>query len=97
MPKPRRRKLEIQVGDLVIVEWRDAVADLEWMARDRVEELKPIIRSIGWVQKASQDSIIIAGDIGSGDSESNRRMEVPLGMVQQVMLLHRQKKSKTSK
>lgn len=96
MPK-RRRKQQVQVGDLVIVEWRDAVADLEWKARKDIEELKPIIRSIGWVQQTSPDSIIIAADLGTGDSESNRRMEVPLGMVQQVMLLHRQKQTKASK
>lgn len=92
----RRKSREVRVGDLVIIEWRDAIAEVNWVARENVEELKPIVHSIGWVQKTGNDSLIIAADIGTGDNESNRRMEVPLGIVQRVMVIHRHGKTKLS-
>lgn len=97
--KARPKKGAVEVGDLVIIEWRDAIADVNWVARESVSELKPIIHSIGWVQRCSEESITIAADIGTaGDNESNRRMEVPSGMIQRVMVIHRKDgKAKLSK
>lgn len=96
MPR-HRRKPELRIGDLVIVEWRDAATDSGWMEREKIEDLKPIVYSIGWVQRATKEAVTLGADIGNSDSECNRRLEVPSGMVQRVMLLSRPKKLKTSK
>lgn len=76
--------------DFVFIIWRDAEARAEWAPDDN--DPAPLIFTGGWVlqrpNKKNHRRWLLAGDIGedAGDPESdkNRQMKVPQGMILQV-------------
>jgi len=73
----RRRKYPFP---LVEVNWKDAQTSHGWEHSDEVELDIPIVTTIGFLIKESEDALMIASSVGT-DKHTNARMLIPKGMV----------------
>lgn len=64
----------------VIVKWLDAQTDLGWKDPDEGKTPNPMVFSVGWMIEETKDAIVLAADIGP-DMSTNRRLEIPRGML----------------
>jgi hypothetical protein len=82
--KTRTRSVKVKEGDLVMVTWMDACADIGWEDH-RGAKLKPAhCRSIGWVGKSDSDYLVVYADRAHDneqDHDSNRRLAIPAGWI----------------
>ncbi len=80
------RKVHVRQGDLVIVTWMDACADIGWDDH-REQRLAPAhCRSVGWVgaTKDPKAYLILYADRAhdeKNDHDSNRRIAIPSGWI----------------
>lgn len=80
------KSVQVAEGELVIVTWMDACADVGW-ADHRSAALKPAhCRSVGWVGKAADPKtmLILYADRAHDnqeDHDSNRRIAIPAGWI----------------
>jgi hypothetical protein len=67
-----------------LITWRDAGGDadkdLSWAAADTVEDENPIIKSVGWVVKETDNNVTIAMDLAD-DGMTHTRSRIPKGMI----------------
>lgn len=66
-----------------LVTWRDAGGssdDHTWMETDEVSDDNPIIRSVGWVVKETENNLTLAMDLAEDDT-TNGRSRIPKGMI----------------
>ena len=67
---------------LVLIEWYDAIAHAPgWLDARLVKSDLPTVQSVGWMIRRTKRSIILVADTGKADSDTNRRIEIPTGMV----------------
>lgn len=84
--KKLTKSVQVAEGELVIVTWMDACADVGW-ADHRSAALKPAhCRSVGWVGKAAdpETMLILYADRAHDnqeDHDSNRRIAIPAGWI----------------
>lgn len=82
----KTRSVQVAEGDLVIVTWMDACADVGWTDH-RAASLQPAhCRSVGWVAKAKDPKtmLILYADRAHDnqeDHDSNRRIAIPAGWI----------------
>lgn len=65
------------------ITWRDAGGsedDSTWMAADDVDDTNPIIISVGWVVKETDNNVTIAMDRADDDT-THTRSRIPKGMI----------------
>lgn len=78
--------MQVKEGELVIVTWMDACADVGW-ADHRSAALKAAhCRSVGWVGRSPDPAttLILYADRAHDDQEdhdSNRRIAIPAGWI----------------
>ena len=66
---------------LELIEWRDAGGEGGgWLHPNDVDDENPIIRSIGWVVKETQNNVTLAMDLAD-DGDTNTRGRIPKGMI----------------
>lgn len=59
--------MNITMGDLVVVRWRDAVAESAWTDINVIrKESTPLVKSVGWFISQDKDCVRILSSI-SGD------------------------------
>lgn len=64
-----------------LITWRDAGGETAgWMASEDIDDINPIIRSVGWVVKETDANITLAMDLAD-DGDTNQRGRIPKGMV----------------
>ena len=87
--KTTTKSVQVAEGELVLVTWMDACADVGW-ADHRAASLKPAhCRSVGWVGKAADpDSMLILyadrAHEDKDDHDSNRRIAIPTGWITSI-------------
>jgi len=66
---------------LEIVTWKDAGGEQDgWKEDSDVDDENPIIRSVGWVVKETDNNITLAMDMAE-DGYTHTRGRIPKGMV----------------
>lgn len=80
----------------VIVKWLDAQADLGWKDAGEEKTPNPHVFSVGWIVESTKDAIVLAADIGP-DASTNRRLEVPRGMLRGIEDLTTKRRAKVAK
>ena len=81
--------VKVEEGELVIVTWYDACADVGWTDH-RSAALKPAhCRSVGWCGRAADPKtmIILYADRAhedKDDHDSNRRIAIPTGWITSI-------------
>lgn len=64
-----------------LITWRDAGGEQEgWQAPEDVDDVNPIIQSIGWVVKETDNNVTLAMDL-SDDGDTHTRGRIPKGMI----------------
>lgn len=67
-----------------LITWRDAGGDadkdLSWQSADDVDDENPIIQSVGWVVKETDNNVTIAMDLAD-DGMTHTRSRIPKGMI----------------
>lgn len=90
MPKKsaRTRLPSPKIGSFLVIAWRDAITDDGWTRTSELKEHVPIVLSCGWLVKKSSGALTLGADIDAGTAsgvdiggDSNRRVEVPRGMI----------------
>ena len=67
---------------LELVIWRDAGGEEGgWLAADEVDDENPIIHSVGWVVKETENNVTLAMDHSPSDSTTHTRGRIPKGMI----------------
>jgi hypothetical protein len=82
-----KRVRKVKPGDLVYVQWYDAVEDgTGWEDVTKCELVPHYCLSVGFVIRADKKAIVLAGTIGAHDGvkESIQRLAIPLGWVEEV-------------
>lgn len=67
-----------------LITWRDAGGSEEddtWAEPHEVEEYNPIITSVGWVVKETENNVTLAMDYFVEDNQTNTRSRIPVGMI----------------
>jgi hypothetical protein len=66
---------------LELVTWRDAGGeDSGWKSPSDIGDDNPIITSVGWVVKETDNNLTLAMDLAD-DGETNGRSRIPKGMI----------------
>lgn len=64
-----------------LITWRDAGGEQEgWKSPDDIDDENPIIRSVGWVCKETDNNITLAMD-WADDGDTHTRGRIPKGMI----------------
>jgi hypothetical protein len=65
-----------------IITWRDAGGEVDdgWKAVDDVDDINPIIQSVGWVVKETANNVTLAMDLAD-DGDTHTRGRIPKGMI----------------
>jgi len=67
--------------NIELITWRDAGGEQEgWQAPEDVDDVNPIIKSIGWVVKETENNVTLAMDL-SDDGDTHTRGRIPKGMI----------------
>ncbi len=78
-------KLEDAPYDIVAVVWDDAEVDSGW---DKVGEPKESLAlTVGFLIKKTRKHLVIAGSITSGEYNTNQRIQIPRGMVKELIVI----------
>ena len=64
-----------------LVTWRDAGGEQEgWQDPSDIDDANPIITSVGWVVKETDNNLTLAMDIAD-DGDTHTRGRIPKGMI----------------
>jgi hypothetical protein len=64
-----------------LITWRDAGGEQEgWQAPEDVDDENPIISSVGWVVKETDNNVTLAMD-WADDGDTHTRGRIPKGMI----------------
>jgi hypothetical protein len=64
-----------------LITWRDAGGEQDgWQAPEDIEDTNPIIQSVGWVVKETENNVTLAMDL-SDDGDTHTRSRIPKGMI----------------
>lgn len=64
-----------------LITWRDAGGEQDgWLDTADIDDANPIIQSVGWVVKETDNNITLAMDL-SDDGDTHTRGRIPKGMV----------------
>lgn len=70
--------------NMELIVWRDAGGDadkdLSWADAVDVSDENPIIKSVGWVVKETENNVTIAMDLADDDM-THTRSRIPKGMI----------------
>lgn len=72
-----------------LITWRDAGGsedDLQWASAEDVDDENPIITSVGWVVKETDNNVTIAMDMAD-DGTTHTRSRIPKGMIVQRVII----------
>ena len=65
-----------------LITWRDAGGEQDgWLKPDAVVDENPIIKSIGWVVKETENNVTLAMDLCIDDGTTHSRGRIPKGMI----------------
>lgn len=68
-----------------LITWRDAGGDankdLSWADAKDIDDDNPIITSVGWIVKETENNITIAMDFCGADDMTHTRSRIPKGMI----------------
>lgn len=70
--------------NIELITWRDAGGsdkDDTWAEEHEIEEYNPIITSVGWVVKETENNVTLAMDFFAEDNQTNTRSRIPKGMI----------------
>jgi len=67
---------------LVEVKWLDAQTSHGWEDKDEIDSEVPVVTTIGFLLKETEDSVVIASTIGQ-DKTHNSRILIPIGMIKE--------------
>lgn len=71
---------------LVEVNWLDAQTSHGWEDKDEIDSEVPVVTTIGFLLKETEDSVVIASTIGQ-DKTHNSRILIPIGMIKEKRIL----------
>lgn len=71
---------------LVEVKWLDAQTSHGWEDKDEIDSEVPVVTTIGFLLKETEDSVVIASTIGQ-DKTHNSRILIPIGMIKEKRIL----------
>jgi hypothetical protein len=64
-----------------LVTWRDAGGEEQgWLAADDINDDNPIIQSVGWVVKETDNNLTLCMD-WADDGDTHTRGRIPKGMI----------------
>jgi hypothetical protein len=64
-----------------LITWRDAGGEQGgWQSPEEVDDVNPIIQSVGWVVKETDNNVTLAMDL-SDDGDTHTRGRIPKGMI----------------
>jgi hypothetical protein len=64
-----------------VVKWHDAGGDQDgWKPTEDVDDINPVITSVGWVVKETERNVTLAMD-WADDGDTNTRGRIPKGMI----------------
>lgn len=64
-----------------LITWRDAGGEQEgWQAPEDLDDENPIIQSVGWVVKETDNNVTLAMD-WADDGDTHTRGRIPKGMI----------------
>jgi hypothetical protein len=64
-----------------LIIWRDAGGEQDgWMDPDDLDDVNPIISSVGWVVKETENNVTLAMDYAD-DGDTHTRGRIPKGMI----------------
>lgn len=64
-----------------LIVWRDAGGEQDgWQAAEDVDDENPIITSVGWVVKETDNNVTLAMDCAD-DGDTHTRGRIPKGMI----------------
>lgn len=68
-----------------LITWRDAGGDankdLSWAAATDIDDDNPIITSVGWIVKETENNVTVAMDFCGADGMTHTRSRIPKGMI----------------
>lgn len=71
--------------DLVQIRWDDAECDSGW---DKAQDPKEaLVLSVGYLVKKTRKHYVLAGSITTGEHNTNQRIQIPKGMVKEVVVI----------
>jgi hypothetical protein len=63
------------------ITWRDAGGEQDgWIATDDLDDDNPIVQSVGWVVKETENNVTLAMDLAD-DGDTHTRGRIPKGMI----------------
>lgn len=75
-----------------LVTWRDAGGEEQgWLSPEDIDDENPIIQSVGWVVKETDNNITLAMD-WADDGDTHTRGRIPKGMVIARVVIHEDNK-----
>ena len=64
-----------------IITWRDAGGEQEgWQSAEELDDDNPIVQSVGWVVKETDNNVTLAMDLADDDT-NHTRGRIPRGMI----------------
>ncbi len=71
---------------LVEVRWLDAQTSHGWEDQTEVDSEVPVVTTVGFLLKETEESIVIASSVGQ-DKTHNSRITIPTGMIKDRRIL----------
>lgn len=67
--------------NIELITWRDAGGEQDgWLDANDIDDANPIIRSVGFVVKETDNNVTLAMDLAD-DGDSHTRGRIPKGMI----------------
>lgn len=67
---------------LELITWKDAGGEQDgWLNPDAIVDHNPIIQSVGWVVKETENNVTLAMDLCLDDGTTHSRGRIPKGMI----------------
>jgi hypothetical protein len=90
------KKAKYAVGDLVMVNWRDAAGASGWMSEEDITDwIPPDVQTVGWVIVVDKRYIVVCDTISDGHQQHSRfagTTAIPLSWAETVIILKRKDK-----
>jgi len=70
-----------------LITWRDAGGEQQgWMEPGDIDDDNPIVTSVGWVVKETENNVTLAMDVAD-DGDTHTRGRIPKGMIVERKIL----------
>lgn len=82
----KRGAVEPTIGDLVVVDWRDANANVGWVPKEEAVSTLSECRSVGWFLKKTDEAISLHGEETNNGSVA-LRSTIPVNCVRRIQVV----------